>query len=62
MDEKDSLSILIAGDVVPTETNEDLFIKSNLEKMVGIEIIKLFNRTDISTINLECALTPDFRT
>lgn len=57
MDEKDSLSILIAGDVVPTEINEDFFIKGNLEKLVGVDIIKLFNQCDISTINLECALT-----
>jgi poly-gamma-glutamate synthesis protein (capsule biosynthesis protein) len=52
-----SLSILIAGDVVPTDANENLFIQGNLEALIGTDIIKLFSNSSISTINLECALT-----
>lgn len=52
-----SLSILIAGDVVPTDANEALFMRGNIEALIGTDIIKLFSNSSISTINLECALT-----
>jgi poly-gamma-glutamate synthesis protein (capsule biosynthesis protein) len=52
-----AISILIAGDVVPTPANEQLFHTGDIEALVGAEILELFDRSDISTINLECPIT-----
>ena len=51
------LTILIAGDVVPTPANEQLFVTGDIEALVGAEILELFEQSDISTINLECPIT-----
>jgi poly-gamma-glutamate synthesis protein (capsule biosynthesis protein) len=51
------LTILIAGDVVPTPANEQLFATGDIEALVGAEILELFEQSDISTINLECPIT-----
>ena len=52
-----TISILIAGDVVPTPANEQLFATGDIEALVGAEILELFDQSDISTINLECPIT-----
>jgi poly-gamma-glutamate capsule biosynthesis protein CapA/YwtB (metallophosphatase superfamily) len=52
-----AISILIAGDVVPTAANEQLFHTGEMEALVGAEILELFGQSDISTINLECPIT-----
>lgn len=49
--------ILIAGDCVPTKTNQKLFMDGNIEKLFGHEIVTLFKESDLSMINLEVSLT-----
>ena len=56
MSEK-QLSIIIAGDLVPSKSNEHLFMSGDARSLVCQEILELFNQSDISTINLECPLT-----
>lgn len=52
-----SYKLLIAGDIMPTPKNFDLFSGGNTEELFGTEIIKLFNDSDYSIANLEGALT-----
>ncbi len=49
--------ILIAGDCVPTKTNQKLFIDGNIKGLFGEEIINLFKESELSMINLEVSLT-----
>ncbi len=52
-----TLSILIAGDMVPTKSNEDHFIKGDISSLLGNSMYETFQRADISSVNLECPLT-----
>ena len=54
---KETISLLIAGDLAPTIENENLFIVGDVDKLVGSEIVDLFSQADVSSINLECPLT-----
>lgn len=51
------LSILIAGDMVPTKVNEELFVKGDTSSLVGDSLNELVEKADIYSINLECPLT-----
>ena len=51
------LSILIAGDMVPTKSNERLFIDGNMSSLFGDSLHTIFQEADIVSINLECPLT-----
>nr|WP_319520912.1 CapA family protein [uncultured Sphaerochaeta sp.] len=51
------LSILIAGDIVPTKTNEQLFIDGNMSSLLGESLLEIFKNADITSVNLECPLT-----
>ncbi len=56
MDDK-PLSILIVGDLVPTKTNEELFVKGEMSSLLGETLNELFQKADVSSVNLECPLT-----
>lgn len=51
------LSILIAGDMVPTKSNERLFIDGNMSSLLGDSLHTIFQEADIVSVNLECPLT-----
>ena len=51
------LSILIAGDMVPTKSNEQLFIDGNMSSLIGDSLHTIFQEADIVSVNLECPLT-----
>ncbi len=51
------LSILIAGDLVPTKTNQELFVKGGMSSLLGDALNELFQKADVSSVNLECPLT-----
>jgi len=56
------LSILIAGDMVPTKSNERLFIDGNMSSLFGDSLHTIFQEADIVSVNLECPLTvSDYR-
>lgn len=52
-----NISILIAGDMVPTMSNEHLFISGDISSLIGKSLYDAFQKADISSVNLECALT-----
>ena len=50
------MSILIGADFVPTESNETLFIDSDLKELLGEELLSLINKSDFRIFNLELPL------
>lgn len=50
------LKILIAGDLVPTQSNIDLFNKDDTMYLLGDELHAIWNSADISIFNLELSL------
>ena len=50
-------NILIAGDLVPTQSNIDLFSNAGITALFGEELLSLWNTTDIRIFNLEVPLT-----
>lgn len=52
-----NFKIVIAGDIMPAETNVDLFEKGDVETLYGDEILSIFNQADYSIANLEGAIT-----
>lgn len=51
------MKILIAGDLVPTYINMDLFEKGEIEKILDKNLSKLWFESDVRIFNLECPLT-----
>ncbi len=51
------LTILIAGDMVPTKSNEQLFIDGEISLLLGDSLYTIFQEADITSINLECPIT-----
>ena len=51
------IKIIIAGDLMPSEENYNLFIEGDAETLYVKEIVKLFAEADFSIANLEGALT-----
>lgn len=50
------MKILIGADVVPTDSNIDLFIKGDAEAIVGKDMKKVLDQADFRIFNLELAL------
>jgi len=51
------MQIIIAGDLVPTQSNMDLFINANVESLLGDGLLSLWNSADMRIFNLEVPLT-----
>ena len=51
------MKILIGADVVPTSSNEDLFVTGDAEELVGRELKELLSAADYRIFNLEVPLT-----
>lgn len=45
--------MIIAGDIFPADSNKELFIKGDGERLYGREIIDLFQNADFSILNFE---------
>ena len=45
--------MIIAGDIFPADSNKELFIKGDGERLYGREIINLFQNADFSILNFE---------
>lgn len=57
MRKENLFSLVIAGDLLPSDGNIDYFEKGDVETLFGTEICQLFAHADFSIINLEGALT-----
>jgi hypothetical protein len=57
MKENNHMQILIAGDLVPTQSNMDLFSNANVDSLLGDELLSLWNSADMRIFNLEVPLT-----
>lgn len=53
------MKILIGGDLVPTESNYDLFEKGDVETLLGKELLNIWRDSDIRIFNLEVPLTDE---
>ncbi|SDX65806.1 CapA family protein [Paenibacillus sp. CF384] len=51
------MEILIASDLVPTGSNEDLFAQGDIRALLGEELFKIWNASDMRVFNLEVPLT-----
>lgn len=51
------MKIIIGGDVAPTKTNEDLFCNGEIEKLIGLDMLKILYGADIRIFNIEVPLT-----
>jgi len=51
------MQIIIAGDLVPTISNSDLFITADVNSLLGDKLLLLWNQADIRIFNLEAPLT-----
>lgn len=51
------MQILIAGDLVPTQSNIDLFREAAINALLGEELLSIWNSADIRIFNLEVPLT-----
>lgn len=50
------MSIIIGGDVCPTEKNRELFIKGDAEALFGKELVDKLREADLRVVNLETPL------
>lgn len=50
------MRIIIAGDLVPTKQNIDLFYNGNIEELMGSELQSIWENADIRVFNLETPL------
>jgi len=51
------LKLIIAGDLVPTESNYIYFEKGEISTLIGTELLKIWNDSDIRVFNLETPIT-----
>lgn len=51
------MNLILAGDLVPTQRNIELFNNANIEELIGDKLQSLLNDSDIRIINLEVPLT-----
>ena len=49
--------IIIGADIVPTESNIDLFVQGNLRKIIGKSLVDILDHADYRIFNLEAPLT-----
>ena len=50
------MELIIAGDLVPTDSNRELFINGELEKLLGSELLSIWEKVDYRIFNLEAPL------
>lgn len=50
------MNLIIAGDLVPTKVNEDLFIDSKIVELLGRDLLKIWEESDARIFNLEVPL------
>lgn len=50
------MHILIAGDLVPTQSNIELFNNADINKLLGQELLSLWDSVDTRIFNLEVPL------
>ncbi|WP_334103101.1 CapA family protein [Mesotoga prima] len=53
------MKIIIGGDLVPTESNYDLFEKGDVKTLLGEELLNTWRDSDIRIFNLEVPLTDE---
>lgn len=51
------MKIIIAGDLVPTESNKNLFDSGNLTSLIGDKLLEIWQNADERIFNLEVPLT-----
>lgn len=51
------MNLLIAGDLVPTKSNEQLFIEGDIKTLLGNELMNLWDSADLRIFNLEVPLS-----
>jgi len=51
------MQLLLAGDLVPTQSNIDLFSNADITALLGEGLLSLWNTADIRIFNLEVPLT-----
>lgn len=51
------MNIIIAGDLVPTKSNIDLFNNADINALIGDELANVWNSADVRIFNLEVPLT-----
>lgn len=51
------MNIVIAGDLVPTKSNIDLFNNADINALLGDELVHVWNLADVRIFNLEVPLT-----
>lgn len=51
------MKLLIGADLVPTDTNTELFASANAKELVGEELLDILNSADYRVFNLEVPLT-----
>lgn len=51
------MKLLIGADLVPTESNSEIFSNGDVEKLLGQELFELISNCDIRVFNLEVPLT-----
>lgn len=51
------MKLLIAGDLVPTQSNIDLFNKADIKSLLGEKLFELWNSVDMRIFNLEVPIT-----
>jgi hypothetical protein len=51
------MQLLIAGDLVPTKSNESLFNSGQIETLVGNDLYEIWQSVDMRLLNLEVPLT-----
>lgn len=52
-----ALNIIIGADIVPTDSNKDLFECGNSQELVGDKLLQVLNDSDYRVFNLEVPLT-----
>lgn len=54
---ENNMQLLIAWDLVPTESNIDLFDKVDINSLLGNKLLLLWNSADVRIFNLEVPLS-----
>ena len=51
------MQLIIGGDLVPTQSNIDLFSNGDVNALFGEELLSLWNAADLHILNLEVPIT-----
>lgn len=52
-----NMKIIIGADLVPTKTNEEMFVNGDVESLIGKELCEILKSADFTVFNLEVPLT-----